>query len=320
MSSPIIPKHVNELIEVASPDLSPDGTTLVFVRTEVDRSLMKSSSQILRKALPDGDPVVFTHGPKDGHPRFSPDGKTVGFLRPDEKDKRQVWVIAMDGGEARRLTDLPGGVSDFVWSPNAEQLAVVSRVDPDVQEEENDYPQTQVVQRIRYRGDDEGWLGNTFLQIFVVDAQSGEHRHITEGEGDFRSPVWSPDGSQIAFITNAIEDRDYNRRSEAHIISVKDGGSQCWSQDLSRVDSLARSPGSSVAFGDGRTCGLPLRSDVNRWTASSCIRQLVAWSRDILHCEDAFQQWASSWQIPLFKKRKGSHTGLFRSESFSMDQ
>lgn len=241
MSSPIIPKHVNELIEVASPDLSPDGTTLVFVRTEVDRSVMKSGSQIMRKTLPDGDAEVFTQGPKDGRPRFSPEGKTVGFLRPDEKEKKQVWTIATDGGEARKLTDLPGGVSDFVWSPDAQQLAVVSRVDLD-DREENDYPQTQVVQRIRYRGDEEGWQGNTFLQVFIVDVQGGAHRQITEGEGDFRAPAWSPDGSQIAFITNAIEERDYNRRSEAHVISVKGGESQCWSQGLSRVDALLWSP------------------------------------------------------------------------------
>ncbi|MDP6041585.1 MAG: hypothetical protein QGG64_23760 [Candidatus Latescibacteria bacterium] len=113
MSSPIIPKHVNELVEVASPDLSPDGATLVFVRTEVDRTVMKSGSQILRKTLSDGDAVGFTQGSKDGSPHFSPDGKTVGFLRPDEKEKKQVWVIASDGGESQKLTDLPGGVSNF---------------------------------------------------------------------------------------------------------------------------------------------------------------------------------------------------------------
>ena len=42
-------------------------------------------------------------------------------------EKQQVFSLSMDGGEATPLTSLKNGVSDFVWSPDGMQLAVVSR-------------------------------------------------------------------------------------------------------------------------------------------------------------------------------------------------
>ncbi|MBT3601554.1 MAG: S9 family peptidase, partial [Candidatus Latescibacteria bacterium] len=101
------------------------------------------------------------------------------------------------------------------------------------------------IQRIRYRGDEEGWLGNTFLQLFIINTSSGEAKQITHAEGDHQKPVWSPNGEHIAFITNAVEDRDINRRSKAHVISPDGGESTCWSKNLSRIDALAWSPNST---------------------------------------------------------------------------
>src|SRR6185369_3392086 len=75
--------------------------------------------------------------------RFSPDGRTLGFLsdrRPlvedepdrtpvdgaEREDETQVHLLPLDGGEARRLTDLPRGVDRFEWSPDGTRLVVVS--------------------------------------------------------------------------------------------------------------------------------------------------------------------------------------------------
>ena len=104
MSSPITPDVVYQLTTVADPAISPDGACLAFTRSSVDRESGESRSQVLLMALPDDEPRPFTAGPKDGAPRFSPDGATIAFLRPDAKGRRQVWIIPANGGEARRLT------------------------------------------------------------------------------------------------------------------------------------------------------------------------------------------------------------------------
>lgn len=245
MAAPILPEHVNQIIDVSTPHLSPDGTSLVFVRTTVDTDDMKSVSQIMHQTLPNGIPEVFTQGEKDGRPKYAPNGETIAFLRPDENGKKQVHLISTSGGEAKQCTFLETGITEFSWAPDNQHFVVVSRIDNNASDEDHEYPQSQVVQRIRYRGDEDGWLGNTFLQLFVININTGEATQITHGEGDHRAPMWSPDGKHIAFITNAVANRDFNRRSEAHVISPEGGESACWSADLNRVDVLTWSPDST---------------------------------------------------------------------------
>jgi dipeptidyl aminopeptidase/acylaminoacyl peptidase len=91
--------------------------------------------------------VQLTHTEKhsESHPRFSPDGKYLAFIasrggEDDEKDpksKAQVWLLNRAGGEAQRVTELPGGVSDFEWAPGGQRLVLVSG-DPHPDEVEMD--------------------------------------------------------------------------------------------------------------------------------------------------------------------------------------
>jgi dipeptidyl aminopeptidase/acylaminoacyl peptidase len=60
---------------------------------------------------------------------LSPDGKWLALERPDETAKRsQVWLLPLEGGEARPLTSLEFGAGSTVWRPDGKQLLVLSRV------------------------------------------------------------------------------------------------------------------------------------------------------------------------------------------------
>ena len=65
MSSPISPDLVYELVSVASPSLSPDGSKLAFVRSHVDRESMETRSQIMVMDMVSGETAPFTGGAKD---------------------------------------------------------------------------------------------------------------------------------------------------------------------------------------------------------------------------------------------------------------
>ena len=129
MSLPINADYIFEAPAVSQPNLSDDGSAVAFVKTTTDRETMKRESRIIVSRYPFEDLSDLTEGPNDTAP--SVDNDRVLFLRPDDNDKKQVWSIPLDGGEAERVTDLVGGVEEFSLSPNGDKMALVSPVDPD---------------------------------------------------------------------------------------------------------------------------------------------------------------------------------------------
>ena len=104
MPDPITPDLVYELVSVSGPSLAPDGGRVAFSRSEYDRERKAHRSRIMVAGLPGGEPRAFTQGDRDGSPRFSPDGESIAFQRPDDRGRKQLWSISASGGEARRIT------------------------------------------------------------------------------------------------------------------------------------------------------------------------------------------------------------------------
>ena len=248
MSSPIGPELAYEIVGVSDPSISPDGERIAFVRAWIEGESggkAESRSQIMVVSASGGEPAAFTAGPGDGMPVFSPDGSTIAFLRRDDKKRRQLWLIPTGGGEARRLCEMDRGVSSFVWSPDSSRLVVVADVDPDAPSKGNEdegEPSVRVARRIRYRVDGGGWRGDAFHQLFVVEASSGETRQLTSGEGEHWSPAWSPDGSRVAYVSDAEEGRDIRPVCGVYVVPADGGEAVAWSDGLTTVERPAWSP------------------------------------------------------------------------------
>ena len=132
----------NDLLKftwIADPQISPDGTTVVFVRVTVNEKENRDESSLF--AVPSSGsepPRRLTSNVRDASPRWAPDGKRIAFVRapaPASSDKdakpatSQLYLLAMDGGEARGVMDLPNGVTSPVWSPDGTSIAFLSPVD-----------------------------------------------------------------------------------------------------------------------------------------------------------------------------------------------
>ncbi len=244
MPSPITPQHVYDLVSVGDPSLSPDGTKVAYTRTKTERETSESSSIIVMRDIESGASSQFTTGPKDSLPMFSPDGDFLAFLRPDDSGNRQLWLIPTSGGEARRLTSVGGGVSQPSWSPDSGLIAFVSDVIPDDGAGDG-VPHVKVVRRIRYRADTIGWRGDAFRHIFIVEVNGGNKRQLTDGEGEDSSPAWSPDGTEIAFISDRGAERDIADGDDLYVIPSQGGEPRMVSEGLHSVAAVAWSPDGS---------------------------------------------------------------------------
>lgn len=117
---------------VSSPSLSPDGAQVVFVVSKAapDGKRLYASLYAVGTA-PGATPRPLTHGDKErvSGPKFAPDGRRVAFVS-NRDGTDQAYVLALDGGEPRKVTALPTGVNDVAWMPDGRTLLVTSDVAP----------------------------------------------------------------------------------------------------------------------------------------------------------------------------------------------
>ena len=185
--------------------MTADGTVFVAVkRPDVERNAYLGGIQRMRLDQPALQP--FTQGERDSSPLVTPDGATLLFLRAaTEKDKPQLYVLPVAGGEARRLTDHPLGVESPVLSPSGDRVAYLARVpepgrygtDPDVNP---DAEPPRRITALNYRLDDVGFLRDRPRQAFVVDVSGGDPRRLTNEPGDVSDPAFSADGEEILYV------------------------------------------------------------------------------------------------------------------------
>ena len=244
------PQDVFKLTGVSDPRVSSDGSAIAYVIWRADHDSNSYPSAIwIRDG--EGDRQLTDGTKTDSQPRWSPDGTRIAFAsnRGGDDEKSQLYVVDVTGGEPMKLTSLKESVSSIGWSPDGSTIVFCAREPDAAYDEEDDRARSpRRFTRLRYRLDDEGWTLDRPQHIFVVAADgSGEARAITKGDSDDDQPVWSPDGTRIAFGGTRLEDWDIDpvqdicvvdrEGGEVSVLTPSDGWYQApsWSPDGGRI-------------------------------------------------------------------------------------
>ena len=104
---------------------SPDGERVAFVVAERLPNDGRNSDIWIYNLKTKNLRQFTTSVKTDVSPRWSPDGKTLAFLSNRDGDT-QIYTLALDGGEAQRLTESPVAIASFNWSPDGKSIAYLA--------------------------------------------------------------------------------------------------------------------------------------------------------------------------------------------------
>jgi dipeptidyl aminopeptidase/acylaminoacyl peptidase len=197
---------------VGDPQLSPDGKRVAYTVTDVSLKDNRGISRVwVAEVAPGGAPPrALTAGPgSDRQPRWSPDGRTLAFVSTRENGP-QLWVLPVDGGEARRVTNLPDAVFDPVWLPDGSGLVVTSDIkwpaEQELDRRNGDFPtDARLWTELFWRHWDD-WRAGKRQHLFAVMLSGSAPKDLTPVDHDIPNIATSgdgdvavaPDGKEIA--------------------------------------------------------------------------------------------------------------------------
>ncbi len=112
---------------VSDSQISRDGKWVAYAVSTPDMDLNRGVSNIWIIPATGGEAIQVTQGGRDTSPAWSPDGKMLAFLSARDANS-QVYLLSMEGGEAKKLTQLSTGADVFKWAPDGKSIAFTSYV------------------------------------------------------------------------------------------------------------------------------------------------------------------------------------------------
>jgi dipeptidyl aminopeptidase/acylaminoacyl peptidase len=213
------PVDVFDLQWAADPQISPDGRSIAYVRKAMDVKTDRIRSEIW---LVDADgkhsrPLSSTDD--SSAPRWSPDGSRIAYLGGGTDGSRQLFVYWAQNGVTSAISHFTEAPSKLAWSPDGRWLAFTMPVPAEHKPLKVELPEApkgakwadppKLIDRVVYRVDGEGYLPNSFGQVFVLPSEGGPARQLTHGDFETQGdPVFTADGAAVLIAANRRTDAE----------------------------------------------------------------------------------------------------------------
>jgi dipeptidyl aminopeptidase/acylaminoacyl peptidase len=300
-------QDLSALRAVSDPTISPDGDWVAYAVRTTDVAKDKRSTDIWMTSWDGHRTLQLTQSPESEHsPGWSPDGHYLSFLsnRGEKDGPDELWLLDRRGGDAQQLTHFKGDVVDYAWSPDGKRVALVVNDDPlpgtDNQDEDKAAPPI-VIDRFYFKEDETGYLSSRQMHLYVLDVASHKVDPLTSGRFTEMYPAWSPDGSQIAFMSKRGADPDRSNAFGLYVMPAMPGGAArqvasfvgesgdsewmsgpLWSPNGRDIAYVAASDGKLIYYAQHRLMVVPAAGGTPRTVSKTVDRNIIdpEWSDD----------------------------------------
>ncbi|HEY0396654.1 MAG TPA: hypothetical protein VGD01_19410 [Candidatus Elarobacter sp.] len=263
-ATPTTPEDVARIAYVSSATISHHGGRVAFVVAQLDVARNRYARNVWVVNGDGTDRRQLTRGDGDSDPQWSPNDRVIAFAGA-RGGPSQIYTIALDGGEARKLTAEPKGAVAPRWSHDGTRILYAATFeDPkpktqldekaaggtlDAKHRESDVRTTD---RLDFEVNGEGETFGRHTHLLAMRADGSHRKQITPSSPWSESAAaWSYDDRSIAFTSrrrpsasgSAIRSRPRWRRAGATRCSATRlrcstrsrsgrtsirGGSACW--------------------------------------------------------------------------------------------
>jgi len=225
------PSDYQKLRAAGQVKFSPDGKLLAYTVIRFDRPGRAWSQVWVMDLATKKSNRMGGENEGSGGPVWSPDGRWLAYFGAAE-GKQGLVIAHPDGSGATFLSEvtgtnapLPSQGANVTWSPDSKQIAFISSTPgPETADASGD---PIVITRYMYKPDaGEGFThfnDNRRLHIFIVDVATKHVRQLTDGVYYEHSIDWSPDGSEILFISDRSSNPDQFFNYDVFAVKPSDG-------------------------------------------------------------------------------------------------
>ncbi|WP_421824761.1 S9 family peptidase [Flagellimonas oceanensis] len=219
---------------VSEPQISPDGSKIIYVRNfkdvMTDRNL--SNLWIINYDGTNNRPLT-TGNHNDFAPKWSHDGSKIVFKSNMADDKMKLYLMWLDTKETMALTNTPQSPGSVSWSHDDSHVAfnmfvpeanksIVKMPSKPEGAKWNEPP--KYIDKMNYRGDGAGYYKGGNSQLFTLPISGGTPKQLTFSEFDHGGPVWATDDTHLYFSANFHKDEELEPAdSEIYKININTG-------------------------------------------------------------------------------------------------